>query len=171
MQRFGGSLGLNTTFVSGALVKLVAQLATGRRYRDTRHHLLVLVGLVCGCFLGALMVLRAPAWAPAVPMVALAVAFGGAGCVVKRRGIPAGRDVMLVASRGFRLVPAVATQRCRNATLMVHKPAVSTTNECPPMNMQFRCGRPVCAEQVAPLADCADAAPHPPRGSRPAHRT
>lgn len=78
MQRFGGSLGLNTTFVTGALVKLVAQLATGRRFRDTRHHLLVLVGLVCGCFLGALMVLRAPAWAPAVPLVALAVALCGA---------------------------------------------------------------------------------------------
>jgi uncharacterized membrane protein YoaK (UPF0700 family) len=79
MQRFSGGLGLNTTFVSGALVKLVAQLATGRRFGDTRHHLLVLVGLVCGCFLGALMVLRAPTLAPVVPLVALALAFCGAG--------------------------------------------------------------------------------------------
>ena len=75
MQRFGNGLGLNTTFVSGALIKLVGQLATGHRFRDIRHHLLVLVGLVCGCFLGALLVLHAPTFAPAVPLVALAVAF------------------------------------------------------------------------------------------------
>ena len=75
MQRFGNGLGLNTTFVSGALIKLVGQLATGQGYRHIRHHLLVLVGLVCGCFLGALLVLHAPAFAPAVPLVALAVAF------------------------------------------------------------------------------------------------
>ena len=56
MQRFDNGLGLNTTFVSGALIKLVGQLATGHRFRDIRHHLLVLVGLVCGCFLGALLV-------------------------------------------------------------------------------------------------------------------
>jgi uncharacterized membrane protein YoaK (UPF0700 family) len=75
MQRFGNGLGLNTTFVSGALIKLVGQLATRDRFRDIRHHLLVLVGLVCGCFLGALLVLHAPKFAPAVPLVALAVAF------------------------------------------------------------------------------------------------
>jgi uncharacterized membrane protein YoaK (UPF0700 family) len=75
MQRFGNGLGLNTTFVSGALIKLVGQLATGHRFRDIRHHLLVLVGLVCGCFLGALLVLHAPTFAPAVPLVALAVVF------------------------------------------------------------------------------------------------
>ena len=74
MQRFGNGLGLNTTFVSGALIKLVGQLATGHRFRDIRHHLLVLVGLVYGCFLGALLVLHAPTFAPAVPLVALAVA-------------------------------------------------------------------------------------------------
>ena len=79
MQRFGSGLGLNTTFVSGALIKLVGQLATGHRFRDIRHHLLVLVGLVCGCFLGALLVLHAPTFAPAVPLVALAVTFCAAG--------------------------------------------------------------------------------------------
>ena len=79
MQRFGGDLGLNTTFVSGALIKLVGQLATGHRFRDIRHHLLVLVGLVCGCFFGALLVLHAPAFAPAVPLVALAVALCASG--------------------------------------------------------------------------------------------
>src|SRR6476619_1566713 len=79
MQRFGSGLGLNTTFVSGALIKLVGQLATGHRFRDIRHHLLVLVGLVCGCFLGALLVLHAPTFAPAVPLFALAVTFCAAG--------------------------------------------------------------------------------------------
>ena len=79
MQRFGSDLGLNTTFVSGALIKLVGQLATGHRLRDIRHHLLVLVGLVCGCFLGALMVLQAPKFAPVVPLVALALTFCAAG--------------------------------------------------------------------------------------------
>jgi uncharacterized membrane protein YoaK (UPF0700 family) len=83
MQRFGGGLGLNTTFVSGALTKLVGQLATGHRFRDNRHHLLVLLGLVCGCFLGAHLVLHAPAFAPAVPLGALAVALGAAGWQVR----------------------------------------------------------------------------------------
>src|SRR3981189_1665691 len=79
MQRFDNRLGLNTTFVSGALIKLVGQLATGHRFRDNRHHLLVLVGLVFGCFLGAVLVLHAPTYAPVVPLVALAVAFVAAG--------------------------------------------------------------------------------------------
>jgi uncharacterized membrane protein YoaK (UPF0700 family) len=79
MQRFGDRVGLNTTFLSGALVKLVGRLATGQRYRDNRHHLLVLVGLVCGGFLGAVLVLHAPTFAPAVPLVALAVALCAAG--------------------------------------------------------------------------------------------
>ena len=85
MQRFGNGLGLNTTFVSGALIKLVGQLATGHRLGDIRHHLLVLIGLVCGCFLGALMVLHAPTFAPAVPLVALAVAFCAAGWQARAR--------------------------------------------------------------------------------------
>jgi hypothetical protein len=64
MQRFDGMLGLITTFVSGAEMKLVGQLATGHRFRDIRHHLLVLAGLVCGCFIGALLMLHAPTFAP-----------------------------------------------------------------------------------------------------------
>jgi uncharacterized membrane protein YoaK (UPF0700 family) len=79
MQRFGDGLGLNTTFVSGALIRLVGWLATGRGFPDSRHHLLVLVGLVCGCFLGALLVLHAPALAPAVPLAALGAALCAAG--------------------------------------------------------------------------------------------
>jgi uncharacterized membrane protein YoaK (UPF0700 family) len=79
MQRFGDRVGLNTTFVTGALVKLVGRLATGQGYRDNRHHLLVLVGLVCGSVLGAMLVLHARTFAPAVPLVALAVVFCAAG--------------------------------------------------------------------------------------------
>jgi uncharacterized membrane protein YoaK (UPF0700 family) len=79
MQRFGDGLGLNTTFVSGALVKLVGRLATGHRYRDLHHHLLVLVGLVCGGSLGALLVLHAPAFAPLVQLGPFALALGAAG--------------------------------------------------------------------------------------------
>jgi uncharacterized membrane protein YoaK (UPF0700 family) len=79
MQRFGSGVGLNTTFLSGSLVRLVGQLATGRRYRDIHHHLLVLVGLVCGGCLGALLVLHAPAFAPLVPLSGLAVALAAAG--------------------------------------------------------------------------------------------
>lgn len=79
MQRFGSGVGLNTTFLSGSLVRLVGQLATGRRYRDIRHHLLVLVGLICGGLLGALLVLHAPAFAPTVPLAGLAIALCAAG--------------------------------------------------------------------------------------------
>ena len=79
MQRFGGGVGLNTTFLSGSLIRLVGLLATGQRFRDSRHHLLVLVGLVCGCFLGALLVLKAPTFAPAVPLVAVAVVLCASG--------------------------------------------------------------------------------------------
>ena len=79
MQRFDGGLGLNTTFVSGALIRLVGRLATGHRYRDIHHHLLVLVGLVCGGSLSALLVLHAPAFAPFVQLCPLALALCAAG--------------------------------------------------------------------------------------------
>jgi uncharacterized membrane protein YoaK (UPF0700 family) len=79
MQRFGDGLGLNTTFVSGALIKLVGRLATGHRYRDLHHHLLVLVGLVCGACVAALLVLHAPAFAPLVQLGPLALALCAAG--------------------------------------------------------------------------------------------
>lgn len=78
MQRFGSGLGLNTTFLSGSLVRLVGQLATGHRYRDIHHHLLVLVGLVFGGSLGALLVLRAAIFAPLVPLAGLAFALTAA---------------------------------------------------------------------------------------------
>ena len=70
MQRFGP--GLNTTFLSGSLTTLVSWLATGHRFRDIHHHLLNLVGLVCGGLLAALLVIHAPAFAPAIQLVALA---------------------------------------------------------------------------------------------------
>jgi uncharacterized membrane protein YoaK (UPF0700 family) len=77
MQRSGP--GLNTTFLSGSLTILVGSLATGHPLRDIRQHLLVLVGLVCGALLAALPVLHAPAFAPAIQLVALAAALCGVG--------------------------------------------------------------------------------------------
>ncbi len=74
MQRFGA--GRNTTFLSGSLTLLVGQLATGHRFRDIRHHLVVLVGLVCGGALAALLVLHAPMFAPVIQLAGLAVALG-----------------------------------------------------------------------------------------------
>ena len=101
MQRFGNGLSLNTTFVSGALVRLVGQLATGHAYRDTRHHLLVLVGLVCGGSLGALLVLHAPTFAPVVPLVALAVVFCATGWQARAwRRAPRSSDVAIHAIQG-----------------------------------------------------------------------
>lgn len=78
MQRFGNGLGLNTTFISGALVRLVGRLATGHRYRDSHHHMLVLVGLVGGGLVGAMLVLHTPAFAPLVQLVPLVLALGAA---------------------------------------------------------------------------------------------
>jgi uncharacterized membrane protein YoaK (UPF0700 family) len=77
MQRFG--VGLNTTFLSGSLTTLVAQLATGRRFRYVHHHLLLLVGLVCGGALAALLVVHAPMFAPLVQLIPLV---GGLGAAV-----------------------------------------------------------------------------------------
>jgi uncharacterized membrane protein YoaK (UPF0700 family) len=57
---------------------LVGQLATGHRFRDIRHHLVVLVGLVCGAALAALLVLHAPMFAPVIQLAGLAVALGAA---------------------------------------------------------------------------------------------
>jgi uncharacterized membrane protein YoaK (UPF0700 family) len=78
MQRFGEQLGLNTTFLTGALARLVGRLATGHRFRTIHHYLLVLVGLVCGGSLGALLVLHAPTFAPLVQLVTLAAALAAA---------------------------------------------------------------------------------------------
>ena len=83
MQRFGA--GLNTTFLSGSLTLLVGQLATGHRFRDIRHHLIVLVGLVCGGALAALLVLHAPMFAPVIQLAGLAVALGAAGWHARTR--------------------------------------------------------------------------------------
>ena len=83
MQRFGAAL--NTTFLSGALTLLVGQLATGHPFRDTRHHLLVLVGLVSGGSLAALLVMHAPMFAPVVQLAGLAAALGAAGWHARTR--------------------------------------------------------------------------------------
>jgi uncharacterized membrane protein YoaK (UPF0700 family) len=79
MQRFGEGVGLNTTFLSGALTRLVGRLATGHRFRTVHHYLLVLAGLVGGGSLGALLVLRAPTLAPLAQLTTLAAALAAAG--------------------------------------------------------------------------------------------
>jgi uncharacterized membrane protein YoaK (UPF0700 family) len=82
MQRFGVA-GLNTTFLSGALVRFVSQLATGHRFGDVKHHLLPLAGLVTGGSIAALLVLHSPAFAPIVLLAPLIIALG-AGALMKR---------------------------------------------------------------------------------------
>lgn len=76
MQRFG--IGLNTTFLSGSLTTLVGRLATGRRFRETRHHLVLLLGLVCGGAVAAVLVLHAPAFAPLIQLIPFAAALAAA---------------------------------------------------------------------------------------------
>jgi uncharacterized membrane protein YoaK (UPF0700 family) len=77
MQRFGP--GLNTTFLSGSLTTLVGWVATGHRLRDIPYHLMMLVGLLFSAICGALLVHHAPAFAPAVQLVALITALCAAG--------------------------------------------------------------------------------------------
>jgi uncharacterized membrane protein YoaK (UPF0700 family) len=73
MQRFGVT-GLNTTFLSGALMRFVSGLATGERFRDVAHQLLLLVGLVTGGAITALVVLHSPEFVPIVQLAPLSVA-------------------------------------------------------------------------------------------------
>ncbi|HYZ68660.1 MAG TPA: YoaK family protein [Mycobacterium sp.] len=91
MQRFGA--GLNTTFLSGSLTLLVGRLAMGHRFHDVRHHLLVLVGLVCGGALGAVLVLHAPMFAPLMQLIPLAAALVAAVWFARvRRRVAERRD-------------------------------------------------------------------------------
>jgi hypothetical protein len=53
-------------------------LATGHRFRETRHHLLLLLGLVCGGAVAAVLVLHAPAFAPLIQLVPFAAALAAA---------------------------------------------------------------------------------------------
>jgi uncharacterized membrane protein YoaK (UPF0700 family) len=92
MQRFGA--GLNTTFLSGSLTALVGQLATRRRLRDIQHHLLLLIGLVCGGSVAALLMLHKPLLAPAVQLGGLTVAFGAAGWYAHLRHLDGARHVV-----------------------------------------------------------------------------
>jgi uncharacterized membrane protein YoaK (UPF0700 family) len=78
VQRFRVS-GLCTTYLTGTLTTLVIRLATGHRFRDVQHHLLLLVGLVGGAALAALLLLRAPVLAPLMQLVPLAVVLRIAG--------------------------------------------------------------------------------------------
>jgi uncharacterized membrane protein YoaK (UPF0700 family) len=84
IQRFGVA-GLNTTFLSGTLTTLVSRLATGHRFRDVGHHLLLLVGLVIGGSLAAVLVLRARQYAPLVQLVPIGIALVAARCAMLGR--------------------------------------------------------------------------------------
>ena len=85
MQRFGVA-GLNTTFFSGALMKFVTGLATGERFRDVAHQLLLLVGLVTGGAITALVVLHSPGFAPLMQLVPISVALVLAAIVNRSAG-------------------------------------------------------------------------------------
>jgi len=85
MQRFGVA-GLNTTFFSGALMKFVTGLATGERFRDVAHQLLLLVGLVTGGAITALVVLHSPEFAPVMQLVPISVALVLAAIVNRSAG-------------------------------------------------------------------------------------
>ena len=74
IPRFGVA-SLSTTFLSGALMRLVGVLVTGRP-RDGARYVVVLIALVTGGLLAAVLVLHAPSWAPIIQLVPLAVAIG-----------------------------------------------------------------------------------------------
>jgi uncharacterized membrane protein YoaK (UPF0700 family) len=75
VQRFGVA-GLSTTYLTGTLTTLLIRLATGHRFRDVSHHLLLLVGLIGGASLAALLTHVAPALAPLTQLVPLGVVLG-----------------------------------------------------------------------------------------------
>jgi uncharacterized membrane protein YoaK (UPF0700 family) len=78
VQRFGVA-GLSTTYLTGTLTTLVIRLATGHRFRDVSHHLLLLVGLIGGAALAGLLTYVAPALAPLTQLAPLGVVFGVLG--------------------------------------------------------------------------------------------
>jgi uncharacterized membrane protein YoaK (UPF0700 family) len=85
MQRFGVA-GLNTTFLSGTLMRLVSALATRHRFRDVQHHLLLLAGLVAGGSIAALLVLHSPGFAPVMQLAPIGVALALAAIVNRKAG-------------------------------------------------------------------------------------
>ena len=77
VQRFGDK-GLSTTYLTGTLTGLVVTLATGGRLRGVGRSARLLLGLIAGAALGALLVTRAPTFAPAAQLIPLVVTLAAA---------------------------------------------------------------------------------------------
>jgi uncharacterized membrane protein YoaK (UPF0700 family) len=71
-QRFGVS-GLSTTYLTGTLTGVVIRLTSGGGLRDAAGSMQILGALVAGAAAGGALTLHAPAWAPLVPVLGLAV--------------------------------------------------------------------------------------------------
>ncbi len=73
MQRFGVS-GLSTTYLTGTLTTVVSRLVLREPVREVGHSATILAGLIAGAALGALLALRANAWAPVLPLLLVTAA-------------------------------------------------------------------------------------------------
>lgn len=75
--------GVSTTYITGTLTGLLAELANRRKKPDTARRVGVLVGLLAGAAVGGVLLSEAPAWAPVVPVLlvtaVIAVAVTGLG--------------------------------------------------------------------------------------------
>lgn len=69
----------STTYLTGTLTTLVIRLATGHRFREVAHHLLLLGGLIGGAALAALLTHHAPTLAQVTQLVPLGAVLGVAG--------------------------------------------------------------------------------------------
>jgi uncharacterized membrane protein YoaK (UPF0700 family) len=82
-----GIAGLSTTYLTGTLTVVLADLATARRLR--RRSLVLLAALVTGAAGGGLLVAHAPAAAPALPVGLLALTVLAAAVILPRIRPPA----------------------------------------------------------------------------------
>ena len=82
--RFGIS-GLSTTYLTGTLTQLIASL-TKRDERIVGRNVIILLALIGGAALGAVVAVRVPLAAPAVPIGVLALVVVSAEIIFHRRG-------------------------------------------------------------------------------------
>lgn len=89
IQRLGVP-GLSTTYLTGTLTTVVAELATGKGVRRVRYSISLLVALVLGAAMGALLVSRAPVGVPVLQVGPVFVVLVSLvllrRCSVRRRG-------------------------------------------------------------------------------------
>ncbi len=86
--RFGVP-GLSTTYLTGTLTTLVQRLASGQSLREMRHSVVLLAALVGGAAVAAVLLRYAPAAAPALQLVALAIVLGLATVVHREQRLQA----------------------------------------------------------------------------------